>query len=137
MINSLSGCLAAHGEEVLHGTPGIVKLLLQNTARLGQLRQSGELKFLRLDFVVQLANYREMAEFIRLGESLNADKVTFSMVLDWGTWPLATFREQCIWRQDHPEFDQFLEVLRDPVFEDPFVDLGNISQYRTLALQGR
>ena len=108
-------------------------LLMENTARLGRLRESGELRFLRLDFVVQQANYREMAEFIQLGKKLNADRVTFSMVLDWGTWPPAVFREQCIWRQDHPEFEEFLELLRDPVFDDPFVDLGNISEYRALA----
>ena len=109
--------------------------LLENTARLGELRQSGELRLLRLDFVVQKANYREMPDFVRLGRELNADSVMFSMILDWSTWPPATFREQCIWRQDHPEFEQFLAELRDPVFDDPFADLGNISEYRTLALK--
>lgn len=112
-------------------------LLLENTARLRRLRQTGELRFLRLDFVVQKANYREMAAFTRLAKKLNADGVLFSMVLDWASWPPATFREQCIWREDHPQFNQFLEVLRDPVFDDPFVDLGNICEYRTLALSGR
>ena len=78
-----------------------------------------------------------MAAFIQLGKRLNADRVFFSMVLDWGTWTPAMFREQCIWRQDHPEFEQFLEVLRDPTFDDPFVDLGNISEYRALALKSQ
>jgi len=110
-------------------------LLLENTARLGRLRKAGELNLLRLDFVVQKANYREMGEFVQLGKKLNADGVMFSMVLDWGTWPPATFREQCIWRRDHPEFEQFLEVLRDPVFDDPTVNLGNVSEYRTLAIK--
>jgi sulfatase maturation enzyme AslB (radical SAM superfamily) len=109
-------------------------LLLENTARLGRLRTSGELKFLRLDFVVQKANYREMTDFIQLGKKLNADEVTFSMILDWGTWPLPVFKAQCIWRQDHPEFKQFLRVLTDPQFDDPFVNLGNIAEYRKLAL---
>ncbi len=113
------------------------ELLLENTARLGRLRQTGELRFLRLDFVVQKANYREMAEFVRLAKKLNADQVQFAMLLDWGTWPLDIFRDQCIWRQDHPEFKQFLEVLADPLLDDPLVNLGNMSGYRGLAVANR
>lgn len=107
--------------------------LLDNTARLGELRKAGQLKHLRLDFVVQKANYREMPAFVTLARSLGADKVTFSMVLDWGTWPIAEYEKQCIWKQDHPEFDEFISVLEDPVFDDPFVYLGNLTEYRKFA----
>lgn len=107
--------------------------LLDNTARLGQLRQSGELGLLRLDFVVQRANYREMPAFVALAKSLGADQVAFSMVLDWGTWSIAEYEQQCIWKQDHPEFEAFISVLEDPVFDDPIVALGNLTEYRLMA----
>lgn len=108
-------------------------LLLDNTARLGELRKSGKLNMLRLDFVVQWANYREMPAFVALAKSLGADQVAFSMVLDWGTWSIAEYEKHCIWKQDHPEFDDFITVLEDPVFDDPFVALGNLTEYRKLA----
>lgn len=107
--------------------------LLDNTARLGELRKRGELNMLRLDFVVQKANYRDMPAFVALARSLGADQVAFSMVLDWGTWSIAEYEKQCIWKQDHPEFDNFMAVLEDPVFDDTFVALGNLTEYRNLA----
>jgi MoaA/NifB/PqqE/SkfB family radical SAM enzyme len=110
--------------------------LLDNTARLGELRKTGELNLLRLDFVVQRANYREMPAFVALAKSLGADQVAFSMVLDWGTWSIAEYEKQCIWKRDHPEFGAFISVLEDPVFDDPFVGLGNLTEYRQMARQG-
>jgi MoaA/NifB/PqqE/SkfB family radical SAM enzyme len=109
------------------------KLLLENAKRLGELRNRGDLGLLRFDFVVQRANYREMPAFVALGKSLGADQVAFSMVLDWGTWSIAEYEKQCIWKQDHSEFEQFVAVLEDDVFDDPFVALGNITEYRELA----
>ncbi|MDT8408389.1 MAG: radical SAM protein [Wenzhouxiangellaceae bacterium] len=108
--------------------------LLENTRELGRLRSTGELRFLKLDFVVQQANYREMPEFVELGKQLGADEVGFSLLMNWGTWTPAEFNVRCIWRPDHPEFGSFLEVLRDPRLADPSVDLGNASEYRNRAM---
>jgi len=109
--------------------------LLANVRRLGALRASGELRFLRLDFVVQQANYREMPEFADLARELGADQAGFSMLLNWGTWTPAEFRVRCIWRPDHPEFSQFMHVLSDPRLGQPHVDLGNLTEYRARALR--
>lgn len=108
-------------------------LLLENAARLGDLRKTGELGLLRFDFVVQRANYREMADFVAIGKRLGADQVTFSMVLDWGTWSIAEYEQQCIWKQDHPEFEDFITALEDDIFDDPIVALGNVTEYRGMA----
>ena len=107
--------------------------LLKNMEGLGQLRRNSELKFLRMDFVVQAANFREMPEFIALAKSMHADRAAFSMVLDWGTWSPAVYKEQRVWTQDHPQFDAFLNVLENPIFDDPIVALGNLSEYRSFA----
>jgi MoaA/NifB/PqqE/SkfB family radical SAM enzyme len=109
--------------------------LLENTRALGEFRRRGELKQLRLDFVVQQANYREMPAFVELAESLGADHASFSKVMDWGTWPRAVFELQCIWDPEHPEFDEFLEVLRHPALGRPSVILGNLAPCRALALE--
>ncbi len=108
--------------------------LIDNVRELGRLRGSGELRYLRMDFVVQQANYREMPAFAELARELGADRASFAMVVNWGTWSEAEFAIRSIWRSDHPEFDDFLEVLRDPRLGDPIVDLGNIHEYRRRAL---
>lgn len=109
--------------------------LLDNVRRLGELRRQGELQHLRLDFVVQQPNFREMPAFVALARSLGADRAAFSMVLDWGTWSPREYAAMCVWKQDHPQFQELLTVLRDPIFDEPIVDLGNLSACRALALQ--
>lgn len=109
--------------------------LIDNVRALGERRTAGELRYLKLDFVVQQANYLEMPAFVDLGRSLGADRVGFSLVMNWGTWSAAEFAVRAIWRRDHPEFDAFLEVLRDARLGEPIVDLGNGSAYRSRALQ--
>jgi len=109
--------------------------LVQNCARLGDLRTREEIRHLRFDFVVQTANFREMPLFAELARSLGADRAYFSRVLDWGTWSRHEFADQCPWRPEHPLREDFMAVLRDPALADPFVDLGNLNELRSEALQ--
>jgi molybdenum cofactor biosynthesis enzyme MoaA len=108
--------------------------LIDNVRALGLQRARGDLRYLKLDFVVQQANYREMPAFVELGRELGADCVGFSLVMNWGTWSASEFAVRAVWRRDHPEFAAFLGVLRDPRLADPVVDLGNVSEYRRSAL---
>lgn len=109
--------------------------LMDNCRRLGELRRAGSIRLLRYDFVVQAANFREMPAFVELTRSLGGDRAYFSRLVDWGTWPRATFEAQCPWRPGHPEHERFFEVLADPALDDPFVDLGNLSDLRETALR--
>jgi sulfatase maturation enzyme AslB (radical SAM superfamily) len=108
--------------------------LIENAARMGELRSSGEVKYLRFDFVVQKANFHEMRSFVEMSRSLGADAAYFSRLIDWGTWPKDKFLDQCVWNEGHPLQEAFLTVIRDPLFDDPFVDLGNMSDLRSEAL---
>jgi len=110
--------------------------LMENTKALGRLRETGQLRFLKLDFVVQQANYREMPAFVELGKRVGADRVGFSLLMNWGTWTTAEFNVRCIWRPDHPEFERFSEVLRDSSLGEEIVDLGNVTDYRREAIHG-
>jgi hypothetical protein len=65
---------------------------------------------------------------------LGADAAYFSRLIDWGTWPKDKFLDQCVWNEGHPLQEAFLTVIRDPLFDDPFVDLGNMSDLRSEAL---
>lgn len=109
--------------------------LMDNCARLAERRAQGAIHLLRYDFVVQDANFEEMPAFVALARQLGGDRAYFSRLIDWGTWPRATFEEQCPWRDGHPRRERFFEVLTDALFDDPFVDLGNLSDLRLEALR--
>jgi sulfatase maturation enzyme AslB (radical SAM superfamily) len=107
--------------------------LLKNVRNLGALRQAGKLNYLRLDFVVQQANYHEIPAFVDLAESLGADHACFSLILDWGSWSRALFEVQCVWKKTHPEFDDFIQTLRHPNLGRGNVILGNLTPYYQFA----
>jgi len=107
--------------------------LMENCARLREFRASGQLKYLRFDFVVQLANYREMPAFVELSRAMGADCAYFSRVLDWGTWPRKEYLQQCVWESSHPLYEDFMKVMADPRLHDSFVDMGNMSEFLELA----
>ena len=111
--------------------------LLENSVRMGELRARGEVRKLRFDFVVQKANFREMNAFVQLTQSLGADGAYFSRLIDWGTWPRDRFMDQCVWEPGHPLRPEFMEVMRDPLFDDPFVDMGNMTEIRAESLRVR
>ena len=106
--------------------------LVENTKFLAEKRNEGKFKVLRLDFVVQDLNYKEMPMFATLAKSFGplVDTVCFSMVTDWGTWDKATFNQRAVWRKVHPEFDSFMDVLRSPELQDSnFIDMSNLHAY--------
>lgn len=111
--------------------------LQENIRFLCQLRKQNLIKFLRLDFVVQQSNYREIPDFVRMAFNFGSiDRVTFSLVVDWGTWSKEEFDHHAIWKKTHAEFADFMAVLQAPVLDNKIVDLGNLMQYAEFARSG-
>ena len=108
--------------------------LLSNLVFLGWLRESGRLPLLRLDFVVQALNFREMPAAAELARAVRADGIYFQMIRNWGTYSVAEFRRHYIGSPDHPDYGAFLEVLRHPSLDWPGVDFSNLRRLRELAL---
>ena len=106
------------------------KALMKNLEFISEKRSLGKFKHLRLDFVVQQKNYKEMPEFVRIGKKFKVDQCYFSLVSDWGTWSVEEYNHHAIWKTDHPEFENFLKVMRNPIFDDPIIDLGNVTEYK-------
>ena len=110
------------------------KRVIENIKFLSTKRKEGKFKWFRLDFVVQNVNFKEMPDFVELGKQLGVDQVYFSLVIDWGTWPKEEYEKQCVWKKSHHNFEDFLNMLKRPEFDDwPYVDLGNLSEYATQA----
>jgi MoaA/NifB/PqqE/SkfB family radical SAM enzyme len=109
-------------------------ILLDNLLFLGERRK--ELNFFyRLDFVVQALNYKEMKDFIKIGIKSGVKEVFFQLINDWGTFSVEDYNKHCIWKDNHPEFNDFMDTLKDDIFNHEIVQLGNLSEYRKKALQ--
>jgi hypothetical protein len=104
--------------------------LLENLEFICTELRPQPLEWLKFNMVVQQNNFREMAEFVRLGKRFNVDKVYFSQLINWGTFTDEEHRKRAIHFAAHPEHQQFLEELSDPIFDDPAVDLGNLTTIR-------
>lgn len=69
------------------------------------------------NFVVQTCNYREIPDFIQMvterwTEPGKTSRATFTLILDWGH--MIDFEVRACWKPEHPEYENFLQVLRDP-----------------------
>jgi MoaA/NifB/PqqE/SkfB family radical SAM enzyme len=105
--------------------------LLRNLSFIAERRASGEIASFKLAFVVQAANYREMPAFVNLARGFNVDHVEFSLIHHWSRgMSKEAFAEAQIWRTDHPMHAALLEILRDPIFDDSRVLLGDVAPLR-------
>jgi len=79
---------------------------------------------LKLSFVVQANNYREMPAFVDLGRRYGSS-LYFSQLVNWGTFSREEFRARAVHLPDHPEHPAFIGILRR-LAGMPAVDLGNL-----------
>ena len=131
VLISLDSCREETYDIVRRG--GNWSALMKNLEHTSKLRQENKINFLRLDFVVQKTNYKDMSGFVELGKRFEVDQCYFSLVSDWGTWTVEEYEKHAIWKQTHEEFNDFMDVMKNPIFDDPIVNLGNVTEYRNNA----
>ncbi len=106
---------------------GNFEIVKRNMEYASYLRKKGELAYLRLNFVVQKENYKEMEKFVEWGLVLGVDEVFFTKILNWGTFTEEEFKEISMMKEDgvtpKPELE---EILRRPIFDEQIVDMGTI-----------
>lgn len=99
--------------------------VLDNIKWLSGLKQAGKLKRLDLYFVVQKMNYKEMPDFVRFAESVNAD-VYFWEYRNWGNeWGLKNYDTVAVYEKWHPEYNKFARLLQNKIFSHPNCHLNN------------
>ncbi len=101
--------------------------LQKNIAFLGALRGEDGFNGLRLDFVVQHRNYREMGAFVDLARDCGADGVYFLRLRNWGHVPPDDFRGMDICDPGHPEHAEFRLLLADPRLRSRWVEPGSLA----------
>ncbi len=83
-------------------------------------------------FVVQRDNFREMPLFVEWISSLKSkNTIWFNLIADWGHLTSEKFNHKAVWKKEHPDHLEFLEVLKHPILKTESVILGNVSQYLT------
>lgn len=107
--------------------------LLLNLKFLSGLRKENKIKRLMLAFVVQKKNFSEMKAAVEYAKEIEADLIIFNLLNDWKSWKEDEYEANAIWKSFHPDYQQFLSLLQDPVFSDPIVELGNLYDYKILA----
>ncbi|MEK7720971.1 MAG: radical SAM protein [Elusimicrobiota bacterium] len=105
---------------------GRFETLLQNLLFLGELRKSRTLKSLAFSMVVQENNFREMPAFVSLGKQFDATCVYFSSIHN-RIFSEAEFLRRAVHLPAHPGHPEFVRLLKDKVFTDPVVFLGNLT----------
>lgn len=109
---------------------GNFEKLLRNLEFISSLRQHGPLQSVTISMVVQENNFREMPDFVRLGQRFGFDVVYFSQLVNWGTFSEDEFTSRAIHLPSHPKHLEFAALLKDEIFNLPIVNLGNLTEIR-------
>ena len=107
---------------------GSWKELIKNLFFVKHKKKRGQVGMFTILFVVQQANYKEIPKFIELGHRVGADGIFFDMIVDFRTGTDAEFSHKYIGNPAHPEYQQYLDVLRSIDLSDPKVITTGISK---------
>lgn len=114
---------------------GDFDVLLDNLRFVADLRRKGKIEHFMLDYVVQAQNFRDIPGYVGIARGLGVDNVAFAPIFNWGTFSPAEFAKQIIWSVEHPEFEEFLAILRNPALRWPGIWWGALSDVVEYALR--
>ncbi len=120
VIISLDGVKKETYESLRPG--GNFELLMRNIENISRHRKAGEIKFLKINFVVQRANYKEMEAMVPLCEELNADCLEFIQIVNWLYTP-EEFANMNMANPDGTLKEELVEILKNPVFKSKIVKM--------------
>ena len=108
--------------------------LRRNLAFLKGLRERGEIESLDFSMVVQTRNFREMTALVDMAREFGADAVHFQMIRKRDIFSAAEYELAFVGDPDHPDFEDFVEVvlsppLREPDAGSPRIEMGNVLGY--------
>ena len=106
---------------------GDYERLLENLDFIRVLRTRGPLEHVKISMIVQTNNFIEMPDFIRLGKRYNFDIVFFKKLINWGTFSEEEYNDRAIHLPGHPRNPELIDMLKNDIFRDPIVHLGNLS----------
>lgn len=82
------------------------------------------------NFVVQTSNYKDIHNYVNITKKLGFDEIAFQKVVDWGKWDTTGvnyFVDHAVWMDSHPNYQELVTILNDPLLNDRKVQLTNLT----------
>lgn len=96
--------------------------VLKNLAFISKLRREEIINHFAISFVSQDRNFRELPAFARrCFEEFNADRLTLKPIYKWFKMTASEYLQKDILNPEHPYFDEYQDILKDPLLKDPRV----------------
>lgn len=83
------------------------------------------------NFVVQTANYKDIVKYVELCDHLGVDEINFQKIDNWGTFN--DFDYHAVWKNTHPEHQEFLKLLHHPSLNNSKINLTNLKYLKNEA----
>jgi sulfatase maturation enzyme AslB (radical SAM superfamily) len=106
----------------------------QLTANLKNLNEQKRNGFFTLDpyitvnFVISSLNFRELPLFMeQMLELEQISEIWLNLIADWGH--LNNFNDYAIWREDHPDHEEFLAVMQHPLLKSNKLKATNAMRF--------
>ena len=110
---------------------GNFKRLKKNLEVFDNLRANGcfpGMSSWQTNFIVQRDNFLELKEFIEWQLSFKSKpKVWTNLLAQWWHISDERFKGMAIWQEGHVNRNDLIEILKDPIFKNPQIKLGNMS----------
>ena len=110
---------------------GNFKRLKNNLDVFDNLKHSGAFPRMfnwQTNFIVQRDNFRELKEFTEWQLSFKSKpKVWTNLLAQWYHLDDARFKGMAVWQEGHVNRDELIEILKDPIFKNNQIKLGNMS----------
>jgi len=98
---------------------GNFKCVMKNLKWIAEQHKQGIFPIVLINFVVHSLNYKEMPAFVRLAQELDV-LASFWELQSWAgeTEMLRQHEKYAVFEKQHPEHQEFLKVLKNPIFDD-------------------
>jgi len=104
--------------------PGKWNVLTENMSFIGTLKEKGNFPEIKLDYVVQENNWKEMSDFVVLANSWNADIINFTPLNNWGTFTQNEYLQRAIHLSTNNEHLEFLQFMSNSCFKQNNIEMG-------------
>lgn len=107
--------------------------LKQNLSFLDNIideKQFSNLDGWQTNFIVQKDNYKELKEFVEWQLKYKSKpKIWTNLIAKWWHMNDEEFDKMAVWKDGHENKEELVEILKDPVFRNKQIKLGNLSSF--------
>ena len=103
--------------------PGKWPVLMTNLQLMAEMRAARKIRRLQINFVVQADNFRELPEFIAMGQRLGVDSIWLQRLTNYGSFAETAFAKADVTTPAHPDHAELLAILRQPFMRDPRINM--------------